>query len=836
MAAKLQNTGENMKNHRKCAAGIATSGLALAMTLLSQPVRAEDASARGPEKAGAEAPPAKGEIIVSARKRREDILKVPVTVNALTSADLEARGVATVSDAANATPGINIATASSGGGHADRSFQQVNLRGFTPTSATAVTTSIFIDGVSVSSPTALSTIADPAQIEVLKGPQAAYFGRNTFAGAINIVNKEPGKDWHASVSGMYGTCRNLRVQGAIEGPVTDWLTFRATVGRFQKGGSWQNAATGQMLGDQSSTNGTLYLVAKPSTSLTVKLFGMIASDDDGPSAQTRLLAYNVTNGSGVTYVSQSNCVMNGNPYFCGAAPGVVNPVGAMTTNNAWIRNFLNTASPNRVVQPSVGVQGFGLLRHTQHVHGTAEYVIDPHLTATVLAGYNHEDWSQLTDLPLLDFTQFANPSKAFGSNPSANPSYYSYPYYIDSAQQDYSLEGRVAYKYGAVRGVVGVSWLDAESRGGGGYFSFSSAGDPVFSQGGRSRARNFGAFFGITWDATDRLSLNLEGRYQIDTITAYQNNSSLTTVNGTFAPFSVLLSKSYKNFLPRGIVNYQINPNMMVYGSVSLGVNPGQFNSAFLQYTPSIQASLAAAGLKMAVDPEKITNYEIGLKGKLADGAIRYQLAGYYSLWRNQMNTIYQAVYNSASNAYDFVGGVANTGSVDLFGAEAQALWKVNDLVSIDAAGAYNGSRINRYANPTLTTLTGITDFRGKEMPLASKYSANVGVTLGGAFAPIKDARWFWRTDWNFKSGVWASAANVTRTRDLHIFNTRVGMTKGDVTLELFANNLFNNRTITGIYDNWTIDPNAFHFAAYSALHAALPDLRTMGVQMRLKF
>lgn len=813
-------------------AGITVSGLALAMTFLSQPAYAADAK----ENASEESKPAAGDIVVSARKRKEDILKVPVTVNALTSVDLEARGVATVSDAANATPGINIATASSGGGHADRSFQQVNLRGFTPTSATAVTTSIFIDGVAVSSPTALSAIADPAQIEVLKGPQAAYFGRNTFAGAINIVNKEPGKDWHASVSGMYGTRRNMRLQASVEGPIFDWLTFRATVGRYQKGGSWVNSANGQTLGDQSSTNGTFYLVAKPTSDLTIKLFGMTASDSDGPSAQTRLLAYNVTNGNGVTYVSQSNCVMNGNPYFCGAAPGVVNPVGAMTTNNAWIRNFLNTASPNRVVQPSVGVQGFGLLRHTQHVHGTAEYVLNQHLTATVLAGYNHEDWSQLTDLPLLDFTQFANPTASLGSNPSANPSYYSYPYYIDMAQQDYSLEGRIAYKYGKVRGVLGVSWLDADSRGGGGYFSYSSAGDPVFSMGGRSRARNFGAFFGISWDVTDRLSLNFDARYQIDTITAYQNNTTLTTVNGTYAPFSVLLSKSYTNFLPRGIINYQITPDMMVYGSVARGVNPGQFNSAFVQYTPAIQASLAAAGLKMAVDPEKVTNYEIGLKGKLAGGSIRYQLAGFYSLWRNQMNTIYQAVYNSASSSYDFVGGVANTGSVDLFGLEGQVLWKVSDLISIDAAGAYNDSRINAYVNPTLTTLTGITDFRGKSMPNASPYSANVGVTLGGGFAPIQDARWFWRTDWNFKSGMWSNAANVVRTRDLHIFNTRVGVTKGDVSLELFANNLFNNRTITGIYDNWTIDPNAFHYAAYSALHVALPDLRTMGVQMRMKF
>jgi iron complex outermembrane receptor protein len=97
-------------------------------------------------------------------------------------------------------------------------------------------------------------------------------------------------------------------------------------------------------------------------------------------------------------------------------------------------------------------------------------------------------------------------------------------------------------------------------------------------------------------------------------------------------------------------------------------------------------------------------------------------------------------------------------------------------------------------------------------------------------------ARWFWRTDWNFKSGTYANVANLVRSRDLHLFNTRVGVSKDAVSLELFVNNLFNNHTITGIYDNWTIDPNAFHFSAYSALHVALPELRTMGAQVRVKF
>ena len=97
-----------------------------------------------------------GEIVVTARKNGEDILKTPVTVAAMTSEELDVRGIVSMDDVAEATPGININNSSSG--HADRSFQQVVLRGFTPSTTLATTTSTFIDGVAVSSPSQINAV------------------------------------------------------------------------------------------------------------------------------------------------------------------------------------------------------------------------------------------------------------------------------------------------------------------------------------------------------------------------------------------------------------------------------------------------------------------------------------------------------------------------------------------------------------------------------------------------------------------------------------------------------------------------------------------------------
>ena len=270
--------------------------------------------------------PAPGTIVVTARKSGEDILKTPVTVTALTSEAIEQKGITTMGDVAASTPGLNINNNSSG--RADRSFQQIILRGFTPSTTLATTTSMFIDGVPVASSSQIGAIANPERIEILKGPQSAYFGRNTFAGAINVVNKTPGNDWGGEITGMVGTRDNWRLNGAVEGPIVkDLISFRITGDKFSKGGSYKNY-DGTMLGRQSSTIGTALLSITPAHNLKIKVFGMMGEDKDGPSSQTRIYMYDVKNAAGTTVVKgQSNCVLTGD------SRGVLNPTTGLPA--AW---------------------------------------------------------------------------------------------------------------------------------------------------------------------------------------------------------------------------------------------------------------------------------------------------------------------------------------------------------------------------------------------------------------------------------------------------------------------------------------------------------------------
>ncbi len=800
-----------------------TSLACWAVPAFAQTASGQSAPAQATSGAGGMAP---GDIVVTARKREESLLKTPVTVTAMTSETLEAKGIVSMQSLASSTPGININNSSSG--HADRSFQQISLRGFTPVTTNATTTSMFIDGVPVASPSPFTSISDPERIEILKGPQSAYFGRNTFAGAINFVNKEPGGEWHGQLTGMIGTRDNWRLRGSVEGQIIgDMLTFRITGDAFDKGGSWKNSYDGGTLGDESTRSASLLLVAKPSDRLTVKAFGMWTRDEDGPSAQTRLVATDIkTPGGTVIQSSQSNCTTPGGyAFICGTAPGLVNRVSGNTSFTSQLKNWLDNPA-GRLLSSDETVDHYGLLRNSIHAHLTADYEIDDNFSLSLLAGHNEEKWSTLVDLDGFD-------SSAFTGTSYWNTAYYDFPYLIEREMHDYSAEGRVNYDFGAVHGVAGVSYLEAWNRVG--------SGTPIYGgrpgTTGRNESKTLGFFAGLTYDITDRFSVSAEGRYQIDRIATYANNNltiadSIYVPAGTYAAGSKLASDKFRNFTPRVIANFQIDPDLMVYASYSRGVNPSQFNAFLLaSTTDSGDRELAAQqGVPLTVQPEKLTNYELGVKGKALNGRLTYTAAGYYAKWRKQITS-----YSFLLDDGTLFTGVANSGSTDLYGLEAETHLRLGDLVTIDAAGAYTGTDINSFVNPSVTAYSGITDFSGKEMARTSKWSANLGVQFGGDLRGIDDGGWFARAGYSFKSGVWSDQANLIKTQDRHLVNLRTGLSRGKASIELFVSNVFNNKAYTSIDDNWAIAPG-YSLARYNAVLVGLPDLRTAGVQLTLGF
>lgn len=847
----------------------------LAMFAVTGTAYAQDAASAQAE----EAPGAFGDIVVTARKREESLLKTPISISALTSADIEKRGITNINDVVNATPGINVSNVNSG--RNDRSFQQISLRGMTPSTTSSTLTASFIDGVPVASSTALNAVIDPARIEVLKGPQNAYFGRNAFAGAINVVTKQPGDDFGGSFTAMGGTRSNYEVSAAIEAPiVADVLSFRLTGKAFSRDGSYVNAANpNQTLGDQQTRSGTLQVVLKPSSSLTINAMGMYSEDKDGPSAQGMLSAYEIranngavnipflsgnTNGT-VIVPSMSNCniaglntgiaateVVRTRPFICGAAPNM--PAGFTpaqnTVEDALLAGILGNGA-SRVGTPGNSTKGYGLVRQYYHLHLNVDYELgDTGLTVSSLTGYNNEHYSQLADLDNYDSSLLRN---ALATPANGRRTFWTFPFLVERRNKDFSQELRLTYDNGgAFKAMLGGSYLKTESEGD----LVSVANEEQFGSARAASSLNppgkaitIGVFGSASYKITDALTVNVEARYQRDKIFAFAGGRPLTIspaiasqyglTAGTYAPLSSFFDRTYENFLPRVIVNYDVTPDVMVYASFSQAANVsiGSFNTAFLSGTANEIAAAQAIGLEVVTEPEKMNNYELGLKGKFFDGRVLVSAAAYLADWKNQYNNRTSIFVDPATSVAAIVSGVANSGKTQLKGFELDINAEVADGFVVNASGSINDSSIKSFSDPSISKLTGIigAGFNGNQLPLTSKYSANLGAQYTGDLA--EDMTWFVRADMSYKSRQFVDAGNLTWIKGRTQVNARIGFTKDDFSLEAFATNLFNNKNYVSVAENNLLDPSfALAGSAFGYLNVALPELRTVGIKAGYRF
>lgn len=698
---------------------------------------------------------------------------------------------------------------------------------------------MFIDGVPVTQATALQTITNPARIEVMKGPQSATFGRQTFAGAINVVTKDPSAQLSGSLAGMVGTRANYDVAAELSGPLAgDLLGFRATARAQGKNGSYKNAANpGQTLGDQSSKSGTLALTTKPAEGLTIKAFGLYSELSDGPSAQGVISAYGLTDPTGrVVLADQSNCNFTGTSgittrFICGVAPRLsgLNPV-ANTANTPNIVNFLQNPA-NRVVSPDNGPSGFGLTNKYYHVHLDMNWEIgSTGLALRSLTGWNRELKSELADLDNLDGTNFK------GTGGMYLDGFYNYAFLVEAASRDFSQELRLSFENGGpLHAAIGGSYLNARTQ--------STNGSPNLTgarRNGATQSRTFGAFFSLGYDFSPEFSLSADGRYQVDKLYAYAgmggvNSNGVTIPAGFYAEDSQIAKGVYKKFLPRVIAKYDFGQSM-VYASYSQGVNPGAFNTLFITSVPAVVAEAQRLGYRVAIRPEKITNYEIGAKGKLLGNTITYDLAAFYAIWDDQIQSQSTTVF--VGNSPFQVFGVTNSGKVRVKGVEANVSTRLSDALTVDLNGAFIDTFTVRAVNSGATALTGMSDFRGKEQPFTSKWSGTASLSYAAPLGGSSDLTGFGRADFVYKSGNYSDVANIVRSPDMNQVNVRAGIRNETYSVEVFATNLFNNRAYYNVSNNSLTTPTPItpNPGVAGILIAQLRELRTLGIRASFNF
>lgn len=198
------------------------------------------------------------DVTVTAQKEPAKAQDLPVSVTAITAGMLERAGVSIVSDAALVAPNTVFTEFTA------RKLSNARFRGLGASPVNpAVTT--FVDGVPMLNANASSfELIDVDQIEFVRGPQSALFGRNTLGGLVNIASARPNLSrWTGRLSAPLGDNGQREIRGSVSGPLSNTVAVSAAMGRGDRDGFTTNSITGNRVDDRSGTFGKAQLLWTP---------------------------------------------------------------------------------------------------------------------------------------------------------------------------------------------------------------------------------------------------------------------------------------------------------------------------------------------------------------------------------------------------------------------------------------------------------------------------------------------------------------------------------------------------------------------------------------------
>ena len=211
------------------------------------------------------------EIVVTARKVSENIQDAPITVNAMTEAQLEDAGVTQTSDYIQFIPNVTLSESQTIG----TSF--LTVRGLSRVRNGELPVAVVVDDVLiVNARQFIGQVFDTQQIEVAKGPQGALYGRNASNGAIIITTKPPSEEPEGHVKLSYGTASEIGVEGSYSGPLSDNAAFRLSGRVVNRDGYFRNITRDEDVDPYQDRTLRARLSWSPTDAISVDLKGQVS--------------------------------------------------------------------------------------------------------------------------------------------------------------------------------------------------------------------------------------------------------------------------------------------------------------------------------------------------------------------------------------------------------------------------------------------------------------------------------------------------------------------------------------------------------------------------------
>jgi iron complex outermembrane receptor protein len=604
------------------------------------------------------------EVIVTARKREENLQQVPVAINVFTADALKDRQIDNLVDMQSSTPNVTMSETSG----LQAGSLSVFIRGIGNDPGFEQGIGVYLDDVYLQRQTGLMMdVFDVDRIEILKGPQGNLYGRNTIGGAIKYITKEPDDTVQAHLEGKIGSYDLRQVKGSASGPLVDGLLYGGVGLAYKKrDGIQTNLYDGRKYNapDARAVRGELKLT--PLDTLTMKLMGNFTSENGRPALPTRLA------------VDETASMLQ---YRRAIA------VGALPAN-APLPDLTENQSPDKV-NTAYDFDDFHIITRT--LAATIQWEIDDNLAFKSVTAQRSQ-----SNVAIYDF----DTSDQVGLQTTNRP---------DS--HDFSQELQLNYSGDGIDAVGGVYYGDARvdtpSRV---YLG------PRFPIPGQlplaydrytdttkdfARVRTIAYYGNVDYDLTDDWHASAGLRFTKDMRTIKRD----ATFSGlVYTPFgvagpdqplnmggrSVVLlpsdtsfpetSASWTNYSPTFKLSYDIDEDTMAYASVASGFKSGNFNT-----TSTVLGEVA---------PEKVRTYSTGLKTTLADGRLRFNTEVFYNDYTDKQLSTIKFVGTQLSNSIDNVGK-AHTSGVDF---EANWLTPIDGL-QIDLSVGYLDSVMDEYTN-----------------------------------------------------------------------------------------------------------------------------------------
>lgn len=748
---------------------------------------------------------------------------MPVAISALSGDALQQRGIKGLNELNDYVPGLRYQN--SAANRNDRSFQTITMRGMYPgDSPNRQGVTVFIDGVAVPGG-ATPGLSNVSRVEVVKGPQSAYFGRSTFAGAINYITDAPSLTTpKLSADAQYGSYDTKEFNLSVETPlITDKLAIRLAGRYYSTDGQYKNAGYDGRLGRRGTYSGSFGLIMKPTETTTIRAYADYWEDHDGPSAQAVLTEadYNCNLGgrasAGGRIPAGSTTGFN---YICGNVGNIRKDRMSQNINSGAVAGGITgPVAPNAIGDQGtiVGrnfITGLGLERKAYNLRGLVDQKIGDH-TLSINGSHARNQWAALTD--------------TYNRQPGT-PNYFS-TVYLPYDIQNNSAEARLASPdKGRLTYMIGGNYywesIDFFTR------AFRPPGLAVTNLGSPSdyRARTFGVFGSASYEILDGLKLSGEARYQWDRI----NHRVYSATSGALVTDP---EATFRSFSPRVILDYRFMPQATAYLSFARGTRPGTFNSNYLAFSPFIQNQLNAQApggdVPVAVAEEKLTMYEAGIKGEFFDRRVRVLSAVYYGEWRNRQinqNLAYFATPTSTTTSTATL--TFPNGRTNLWGVELESTVVITPRLTFDGTFNWAKTDIRFNACSECVAINGVSNTVGNLMERYPEYSGSAALNYS---VPINDTwRGNARVDYIYTGKQYATAANVAWINSASRINARLGISSDTYTFEVFARNLTDDKTPSNILRN--ANPNASVAQGGNLIVLAAPERRTFGVRGAVRF